>query len=176
MANYVNNNNNELRNVITLGVDQSFSHTGLVVSCKNGNILAAKGINTDTKNSIESRINLIKNVIVETIKEYNVKQVVIEGLSYASNQASGRQLGGLFYVILCAFNELNISYTVVPPLTLKKAITDNGKATKDEMIKAISPQELQLLSTITKLKITSKKFEDIADAYHLSRYLNICNK
>ena len=170
---YVSNNNNEIKNVITLGIDQSFSHTGLVVSCKNGNILAAKGISTDTKETIEQRINKIKYIILEMIKEYEVKQVVIEGLSYASNQASGRQLGGLFYVIICSLSDLNISYSVIPPLTLKKAITGSGKATKDDMIDRINSNDLEKLCELTKLKSTSKKFEDIADAYHLSRYLSL---
>jgi len=172
---YVNNNNQDLRNQKTLGIDQSFSHTGLVVIAKEGSIIEARGIATkprdkDGDHSLEERIGYILNEITYLIRKYQIRQVSIEGLSYSGpRSASVRQLAGLYYVILHELHNSNIRYQITPPLTLKKESTGSGKASKQDMLDNVPECDVKKLSELSKLKSESKKFEDIVDAYFLAR-------
>jgi len=170
---YVNNNNKELNpHEIILGIDQSFSNTGFCVyDCQT--IIEASCISTKNDKSLEERIQIIVKEMLIIIKRYDIKQVVIEGMSFASMQASIRQLAGLFYVILYELNKKKIKYDIIPPLTLKKAVTGSGKATKQEMIDKVELREQMILSDQSNIKIGAKKFEDIVDSYWLSRYYNL---
>lgn len=170
---YVKNNNQELNiNEKIMGIDQSFSNTGICI-VENDSIIHSASISTKNNKSIEERINDIVKFILLNIKEYNVKQVVIEGLSYCSRQSSIVQLSGLFYCILLNLNKKRIKYQVVPPLTLKKEIAGTGKATKQDMIDSISEENQLKLSQLSKIKIGSKKYEDIADSYCLAIFNKI---
>jgi len=167
---YVNNNNSTLNiNNKILGVDQSFSNTGLVI-VEDNRIIYADSISTKNNISLEDRIIIICKHIINICKEYNVYQVCIEGLSYNSRFASARQLAGLFYVILNELKRNNIIYNIVEPKSLKKLSTGNGNANKELMINSISERNKLILSKLSNINVNSKKFEDISDAYHLSMY------
>lgn len=170
---YVKNNNKDLKKIKTLGIDQSFSNTGLVVMDKTGSILYAGGIATTPKDhTLEERILMITEEIKYIIRKYQVRQVSIEGLSFNSKYASTRQLAGLFYVIIHELHKHNIRYEITPPNSLKKIATGSGKSTKDEMLKVIDKDVIWTLERLSGLKSKSKKFEDIVDAYHLANLAN----
>jgi len=170
---YVNNNNQHLdQNQIILGIDQSFSNTGFAVYDCN-ELIYCSCIATKNDKTLEERIFLIISEMNSIIKKFEIRQVCIEGLSFNSRQASIRQLAGLFYVILNELHAKDIIYDIIPPLTLKKAATGNGRADKSEMINAIPVMTQLFISETTNIKIGSKKFEDLADAYWLSRYTEL---
>lgn len=153
---------------ILVGIDQSLTHTGVVIS-NSGDIIFATGITTDTKDSsIEQRIHFIRLRVKEILEEYSPDFVSIEGLAYGIASNNGRLLAGVFFNILSLLIELDIPYQVVNPKTLKKLATGVGSADKILMRTSIDEYSLDRLVAITKLKATSKKFEDIVDAYWLS--------
>jgi len=158
---------------IIAGIDQSFSHTAMCIGSKKLGVTKTRSIISDKKETNENRIVFIKNSILQIIKENDIKHINIEGLSFASSQASNRQLAGLFYVILVSLLESGITYSIIPPKSLKKQVTDNGNAGKKDMINAIKERELEKLQKLSNISKDSKKFEDIADAYHLFNYFMI---
>jgi len=176
MANYVNNNSVKKENAkIVMGLDPSFSHTGICILKNNileneREIILTKGVATKPDKFLEERIGIIVDEVLSLIKEYKVEHIHIEGLSYASNTSSVRQLAGLYYVLLYEFNKKKISFEVISPNSLKFKATGSGKARKDEMKQCLEDIEIELLSKTSKLKDTSKKFEDIIDAYLLASY------
>lgn len=157
------------KNTVFMGVDQSFSNTGIVVM-KKENIVFATSISTNSKEFLEDRITKITDCIIDNINEYNVKHVNIEGLSFSSSQASGRQLAGLFFYIIIILKQNNITYSIIPPSSLKMFATGSGKAKKDDMLNHLDNKSIEILEQFTKIKHTAKKFEDIVDAYYLSKY------
>lgn len=153
---------------ILVGIDQSLTHTGIVIN-DSGEIIYAAGITTDTKDSsIEERIYFIRLRVKEALEKYSPDFVSIEGLAYGVASNNGRLLAGVFFNILSLLIELNIPYQVVNPKTLKKLATGHGSADKLLMRTSVDEYSLDKLVLLTKLKATSKKFEDIIDAYWLS--------
>jgi Holliday junction resolvasome RuvABC endonuclease subunit len=152
---------------LLIGIDQSLTHSGVVVF-NRGELIFATGISTDTKDSsIEERIFYIRERVKEILIEYSPEYASIEGLAYGIASNNGRLLAGVFFSILTLLIEFNIPYKVVNPKTLKKTVTGIGSADKLLMRETIDEDILNKLSLLTKLKPTSKKFEDIVDAYWL---------
>ena len=169
MANFVNNNSQKLKKgLVTLGIDQSFTHTGIVIDYM-GETVHAEGICTKPINFLEVRINDIVDKVSRIIKKYDIEQIAIEGISFGSKFSSARQLAGLFYGLVCMFDKTGLPYTIIPPNSLKKRATGDGKADKEKMVESIPLCDKLDLSEKTNLQFKSKKFEDIADAYWLSK-------
>ena len=169
---FVNNDNNLIKNAdgtIIMGIDQSFTHTGVTI-VDNEKVIFSAGIATTTKDVLERRIERIISFIIGNITKYKVGHVRIEGLSYGSVSASKSQLGGLFYCILLMLRELNIKYEIVTPTELKKAVTGKGNAKKNMMLESLDDDIVNTLGQLSSVKIGSKKFEDIVDSYCLSVY------
>lgn len=83
------------------------------------------------------RIELIRERIAEIItKHVLVELVVIEGYSYGSHLAYAREIGELGGVIRNHLYQERVPYIDVPPNTLKKIATGNGKATKYQVMQA----------------------------------------
>lgn len=160
---------------IFMGIDQSLTHTGIVVSDKEKGIIDVRGISTKPEEgSIEQRILHIKKEVNEKINLHKPDIIFIESLAYRMNSNNGRLLAGLFFVLLTLFIEKNIRYVIINPKTLKKEVTGNGAASKDDMFKLIPEEDLLKIEKLGFVKKTSKKFEDLVDAYWLSKmYLKI---
>lgn len=171
---FVKNNNSDINTEkLIMGVDQSFSSTGICITNLSNEILFAASVKTDSKDFLEDRIAFIAKNIIAIAKLYEVKQVVIEGLSYSSIYSSARQLAGLFYVICHELKRNKIKYSIIPPNSLKLKSQGSGKATKPDMKNCIDDEIIKELSKVSGIKDIAKRFEDIVDAYHLSMYYKI---
>ena len=122
-----------------MGLDLSLTGTGVVV-LKDDHVvleLLIKSKPTDKKRPVDEieRIVLIKEKIISIIKEFNPDMVVIEGMAFGVRNATAlTQLSGLNYMIREYLWKNKIDFRIVAPTSLKKFITGNGKAKKEEMM------------------------------------------
>jgi len=126
---------------VYVGIDPSLSCTGVVILYNNCNNCDVFTIKTKAKENPDCRIN---QILVEVCKIIDLLRfiydvyVVIEGLSFYSATNTGLQLAGLNYVLRNYFLRNQINYYILPPTSLKKYITGNGRANKKEVIEAVN--------------------------------------
>lgn len=125
---------------------------------------------TKTDMAKTRNFNTIADIIINFIKEEIDKlnpesiSVAIEGLSYGLKGNAIFDLSGLHYVITCRLlKELFLECKTYPPYSLKKLVTGNGAACKEDMINAFE--------TVTRLEISKNgaKVDDLADSYWLAK-------
>lgn len=161
---------------ITMGIDQSLTCTGvsIIETAKDGvrTSIATHAIHTEPTMEDPVADVLVRSMRIakelKTITEqYNPDYIALENLSYGSIGNATRNLAILFGVICTT---LGLSQpSVVPPTTLKKFATGNGKATKKEMLAAIEKQDKALFDYLDAKTIKSGKY-DITDAYWIARW------
>lgn len=156
--------------MLILGIDQSYTSTGIVV-IENDNILLAERFASNKEDTKFYRSWEIKNYIKEVVEKYNPERVAIEGLAFGMRGDATRDLAGLQFVIV---NELmfvhNLEVVVVSPKSLKLFATGSGKAKKKEMIEALPTEVHQLFTEELVIKKT-KGLDDVTDAYWLAKYI-----
>lgn len=162
---------------IFMGIDQSMTHTGFTIVKKDlsgqgkHEILFSRGISTKPDASLEVRMFYIKKELEEAIDKYKPEVICLESLAFrnaASN--NGKVLAGLYFVIINLLFEKGLNYFVINIKTLKKVITGNGNASKEEMEKALHEEVKMKLSEVSGVKYSTKKFEDIVDSYWLALF------
>jgi len=143
---------------IYVGLDPSFTGTGVIVLNKDGEILEQKLIKSNAKKSDEERLIEIREELSFIPIINNLKMVYFEGPSFASNGQFMLQMGALHYVIRILFFESKTDYKIITPTELKKFVTGKGNAKKD----------LMLLKVYKKWGV---EFSDnnMSDAYGLAR-------
>ena len=160
-----------------LGLDLSLTSTGLVVmdaSCEV-HLSLVIGTKKGSDDWIDDAFNRSLHIAKEIVRNApsDCSCIIIESPSLGSKGSATRTLPLLLGVVLdrlkIAFP--NIQPIMVPPMTLKKFATGNGKADKDLMVEAIEPTYKEYLLSVPK----SKGRYDLADAYHLSKY-GVCSK
>lgn len=144
-----------------IGIDQSLTHSGVVVLTTSGDFKDELAIKS--KNKGVKRLNEIKDLLVEFYcRNYSGSAhllVCMEGYSYGNMFGKAFELGELGGVIKCWAG----SGLIVAPTTLKKFITGKGKLEKGIDKKDIIPR-------IVKEKWGFEtKDDNIADAYGLAR-------
>lgn len=142
-----------------IGLDPSFTGTGLVVLNKDADIVDKQLIKTSSNQCMEERlINIVKDLDKFIDSDNNSNLIYIEGPSYSSNGAFTLQMGALHYYIRIFLYKNSLEYVIIPPTKLKKFVTGKGNCKK----------ELILLKIYKKWGV---EFDDnnIADAYGLAR-------
>ncbi len=156
--------------MIVLGLDQSLTCSGVVIMDEGERVYA--GVITTKKTErvgmedVFYRTRMIAAELQALINHYKVQTVVMEGLSFGSRGNATRDLALLMGTIQA---NLRGFPRVVPPPTLKKFATGNGKATKDEMVQAIAPIDPELFEQLMQTPKTKGR-ADIADAYWLATH------
>lgn len=153
---------------ITCGIDQSYTSTALVI-LKDDNLIDFKIIKTDNTDDIYYRCF---NIIISShlfLDYYKPEIINIEGLSFGSRGDAVRQLGGLQFGLVCKLKyEHGYNVYIIPPMTLKKFASGNGRADKNMMINSLP------INIITKFKEYGYKkstgLTDLADAYFLAKF------
>lgn len=144
---------------VWVGLDLSLTGTGLIFLNESGDIINQKLIKTTPKDTIEVRIlQILKNIRL-ALKQKDIIQINMEGLSFGSRGQAMLELAGLHYHIKIYFFRKNYKYQTIPPTTLKKHISGKGNSKK----------ELMLMKIYKKYGI---EFSDnnLADAFALARY------
>lgn len=150
--------------MIKVGIDQSFTSTGICVIENNNKLLNHYLITSDSSQSIYNRAIFLANDILKSIKEFNIECVNIEGLSFASRGDATRNLAGLQFLVIDRLIRENIPYEIIPPQSLKKFVLKGGMK-KEEMFELLPSDIYEIFNKYNK----SKKY-DLMDAYYLGTY------
>lgn len=151
-----------------LGVDQSYTSTGLVV-LSDGNITSAGRFVTDVTRDKPSRAWELGLHICRMVQEHRIDVVAIEGLAFGLRGDATRDLAGLQFVITAMIKHLGVSdvpVLVVSPKTVKMAATGSGKADKSAMIDSLPISALNIFEKMGVKKTTG--LADLADAYWIA--------
>ena len=156
--------------MISIGIDQSFSCTGLVVS-DGGEVVFYERIFCEGKNETPlitvRRAQEIASKLMDRVHEYSAKLVVIEGLSFGSVTNATRDLAMLQSLIIDRIMQCpDVEIRVVAPTTLKKFATGKGNSKKDQMFDALPETVKNLFINVPK----TKGIFDLTYAYFLSMY------
>ena len=153
-----------------IGIDQSFKNNAFCIFNNLGelvdfDVIKSKKVTDDT--SYEERILEITEALFEKLERHNIRHISLEGLSMAKNSITARPLAGLFYYLCIEFKKRGISYSVIPPTTVKKFAV-KGNAKKEEMFEVL-PQDIKEQFLERGFKKTTGLF-DLTDAYFIGKY------
>lgn len=163
---------------LAMGIDQSLTCTGVVITkvYDNGDrevtfstsIMTQKDPKLPPLADTLVRAKDIANQLLEIIEIWKPDLIGLENLSYGSVGNATRNLAILFGVICTT---LGIDEPkVVPPTTLKKFATGNGKATKADMLNAVQKEDPVFHSLLTTISIKGGRY-DLADAFWIARWI-----
>ena len=154
--------------MIIMGIDPSLSSTGVVVA-NDKLVEVAVVIKSDTSKDTYDRINEITERVFDIALSKEPDLIVVEGIAFASFGSATRDLAGLHYNLVCCLRlGFETPIDIVPPTTLKKRSTGNGKAKKQDMYKAL-PEHIKEYFNNLDLKKT-KGLYDVVDAYWLTQW------
>ena len=144
-----------------VGLDLSYTGTGLIVLDSKSEILEQKlikTVKTNSKYDIEDRLIIIENEIKFIPNIMGLGNVYIEGPAYASQGNMALQMGALNFFVRIFLRRKGVDYKIIAPPTLKKWVTGNGRADKKLMVEKVNER-------------WNNNFKDnnIADAYGLAR-------
>ncbi len=148
-----------------MGIDQSFTCSGVVVT-DGAEILHFETIKTSKTDDIFTRASSIAAALVDIARRWGCTHANIEGLSFGSVGNVTRNLAGLQYVVVTQLMAAGLTVDVIPPQTVKKFATINGRADKAAMIAALPLNVFQMFSATGYKKSTG--LADLADAYYLA--------
>jgi crossover junction endodeoxyribonuclease RuvC len=144
-----------------LGIDQSLQSPGFALVTEKGEHFKSSTLSVTRESRGVQREAFIRDGLMDFIegREAQIKAGAIEGFSVNSVHRPF-DLGGIFSVLrLYVFDVSHIELMIVPPLSLKKFVTGNGHATKEQV----------LYSVKTVWGIDFKDASDSADAFGLAK-------
>jgi len=156
--------------MITLGIDQSYNSNAIVALSETGSIENFWIVKKEDIRDIFNNARYIADQIAVVVANLQPNLVVLEGLSFGGIGNKTRDLAGLQFVIITHLR-YNLGYEsiiIVPPPTLKKFATGNGRAEKQDMIDKVPADILTLFKNSGFKKTTG--LGDLSDAYHLAKY------
>lgn len=122
----------------------------------------------------EDRQYIYAAYFTNVVQKYNPAKIYIEGYAYGAQLSRGREIaeatGCLKQAIYTATKKI---ITPIPPKTIKKAVANNGNATKEDMYNAIGIDFSQIFPTITltKSNIAGNPISDIVDSIAVIYYI-----
>jgi Holliday junction resolvasome RuvABC endonuclease subunit len=151
--------------LIKIGIDSSTTNTA-VVALDGDKIIFAKLYSPKSKDILERSGEIVKHISRWFNKENLLfkNQEILVGIESASFQSKGMRdkltmlLGAIFYNIKLE----GFSIKLIPPSSIKKSFTGNGRATKYEMEESTPKEALEHFQGI------SKKTDDLIDAYAIA--------
>lgn len=149
-----------------LGIDQSYTSSGLVLVDSRGSIINYNVVSTlKVDGDYFSRAKQASEDIASYVESLGVDlEVGIEGLAFSLRGHTLQNLAGLQFMIINAIRESGKNVTVFTPSTVKKFATGSGKAKKDDMWDCLPDKVKKMFEGIPK----SHGREDLCDAYWIS--------
>lgn len=159
----------EFDKVYFIGIDPSFSGTGVVILREDLTIEKQllisspnlKGIHEDERRmkDILNKLSFISNYGRFDEKEKNKCIITIEDISFGSRGQGSDQLAGLNYAIRLFLMDRDFDFYTVSPSKLKKFVTGVGNCKKNLMLKEVY-----------KKWHVDYSDDNLCDAYSLARY------
>lgn len=157
--------------MITVGIDQSYTSTGVVVIHDDffESLIITTQPNKEDPLEKFRRAEYIAEHVVGMIAsvEGEVDKVYIEGLGFAARGDATRDLGGLQYMIVNRLIYSGLPPVIIAPTSLKKRFAGHGKATKDDMVEAVQQVDQKAYQEMMGIPKSKGRY-DMADAYALA--------
>lgn len=139
--------------MIIFGIDPGTAITGYgVIKTNNNSIVWVDSgvITTDASSALADRLEQIHDALILKMKEHAPDRVCIEEAFYGKNVHTTLVLGHARGVAMLAAKKAGASISEYAPREIKKAVTGNGNASKDQveyMIKMLlSPPQAHVFS------------------------------
>lgn len=143
--------------MIILGIDPG-THTtgfGLIENQKNSVRHLENGLIIGSeKNPLPLRLKKIYEIICKLIEQFKPEAIALEDIFMSKNARSSLKLGTARGVVMLACAQKALPVFEYPPALIKKAISGNGQASKEQMQKMVQIH----------LKLKEAAAEDAADA------------
>ncbi len=119
------------------------------------------------------RLTHICDTLEEIIKSYDIELCVLEDSIPVRNSKSVLQLNILKGMIIRSLQKKNIKTKLIYPTTVKKMVTGNGRATKEQIAQTIQRDLIDIGKYSDKQTKKQEKTSDIYDSLALVlAYLN----
>jgi len=115
-------------------IDGSLKETGIAIFTEKGKLLESFSIPTSPNDDTKIRLKQIYTKLEETRKKYDISEVAIEE-SFVRFHNATRKLFMVRGILELMFYDCNLH--VYSPRTIKKVVTGNAKAEKDEVANEI---------------------------------------
>lgn len=141
------------KNIISLGIDQGYANLGYAIVKYNihtnkYSVLLSDTIKTNSKDEIQDRLFVIYKKIKSLLESYNIDLMACERLFVNSDRESNgnrkrnksvsivrtNMSTGVIYLLS---SEYNVKINDFPPTTIKKQLTGNGRADKEDIINVV---------------------------------------
>lgn len=152
-----------------IGIDPGLRNTGwAVIEAKNGNIklLDLGVINTDSKDSLPTRLLHLHNDIQSIIQIHTPQFAAIEETYVNKNYSSSLKLSHARAAAILSLSIANLTPLEYPAKTVKKTIVGTGNAEKEQVMKMLT-YIIPGLKTITKLDSADALAIAVCHASHL---------
>lgn len=129
--------------MIILGVDPGLQHTGLGLIMARGQEICFREsaiLRTAADQQLPARLRVLFDGVQKLLRQWQPHAVVVEKLIYARNAQVALKLGHARGVLLLAAEEEKLPIAEYTPTEIKRAVTGNGAASKEQvhrMVKAI---------------------------------------
>jgi len=158
----------------TIGIDQSFKRCAVIILDENENVIFFETITAGDGDVFAKANEVAMHVCGVVSTTSDLKIIAIEGLAFGDLGNATRDLAGLQFVIITALRYrlcIPQDIVIIPPPTLKKFATENGRADKQMMIDAL-PEVIRNQFKEAGYKKTTG-LSDLTDAYWLARFAQI---
>jgi crossover junction endodeoxyribonuclease RuvC len=158
--------------MIILGIDPGSVITGIgIINCNADKIklIDFDAVVLKSKDPLTKRLKVIYDVCLDKIKKYNPNEFAIETVFFGKNIQSTLKLGQARGVAIIAAVNSDINVSEYSPREVKKSITGNGAATKEQV--------MYMVKRILEIK-EDPKYIDSSDALAIAlcHYYNLQNK
>lgn len=122
--------------MITLGIDPGTLFTGFGLVEKHGNAFRAVDygvISTNAKDDMPKRLKQIYDALASKIEQYRPTKISLETAFFGKNVQSALKLGQVRGVVMILAMNYGLSLSEYAPREVKKAITGNGNAAKEQV-------------------------------------------
>lgn len=157
-----------------LGIDQGIANMGYSI-LEDDKLITYGCINTTSKDFLEQRFFIIFSKLKTIIEEYKPEVICCEKLFYTSPKDGNRnKSASIIYtnmitgVLAALAGEFDIELRMFVPSRVKKAVCDNGKAEKDDMITKIK--------SLYPVEVDKTKYEHVCDSIAIAYTCYIENK
>lgn len=152
-----------------IGIDQSFSCTGVVVLVDG---VMTRFDTISTKNmkdkDIHFRANHIAEQLANIVHVEKPDRISMEGLAFQQIGNATRDLAGLQFVLINKLTyQMGYSVELHTPLAVKKLATGSGKSKKDAMINALPDHIKAAFKQAGYVK--TRGLADLCDAYFIAK-------
>lgn len=128
---------------VVIGIDPGYDRVGWSIGEIDAGKLSLKNfgcIETTHLSNIIDRFHFIDSELTKLIDQYHPTELAIETLYFSSNQKTAMRVSEARGVILSVFFRANISIFEYNPMSMKLAVTGNGRADKTQIARMLHLQ------------------------------------